>query len=142
MRLHSLHVYALGAARNQRVPPGQMLPFKQHPVSAGGRHEMDCRKILRSQFDACRHQLRALAIAGAGAALLIIVAANKVRIAQLTGILKLQLDQAALGAPVAQRLPLLMRELIKLLCFPERLVFFCLCICICLRICFSMDFHT
>ena len=72
---------------------------------------MDCREILRSQFDACRHQLSALAIAGTGAVLLIIVAADKVRIAQLTGILKLKLDQAALGAPVAQRLPLLMREL-------------------------------
>jgi hypothetical protein len=82
---------------------------------------MDCTEVLRGQFNACRHQLRAIAIAGTGAALLIIVAANTVRIAQLSSILKLQLDQAALGAPVAQRLPLLMRKLIKILCFPERL---------------------
>jgi hypothetical protein len=56
--------------------------------------------------------------------LLIIVAADKVRIAQLTGILKLQLDQAALGAPVAQRLPLLRGELIEFFCFPERVTVF------------------
>jgi hypothetical protein len=106
------------------VPPRQLLPFKQKPVGAGGRHEVDCREILGSQFDACRHQLGALAIAGAEAALLIIVAADKVRIAQLPGILELQLDQAALGAPVAQRLPLLMRELIEFFCFPEWLTVF------------------
>ncbi|CAH1653976.1 hypothetical protein BOSEA31B_11006 [Hyphomicrobiales bacterium] len=108
---------------NERVPPGQVLSFRDEAIGAGRRQPGQAAHLLRRQGHAIGHLLRTVRIVPAAAGTGIEQATADIGREDAPGLLVLELDEAAAATAVAKRLPLLGRHGFERRGAPERLVF-------------------
>ena len=96
----------LGIARDQRMPPVEILPFRHETIGAGRRQPGQGPHALGRQADAIGDLGLPVVVVGAPASLRIEQRAAHIGVVNLARILVLELDQAAAAAAVAQALPL------------------------------------
>ena len=117
---HAGEVDAVAIARYQRMPPIEIAPFANQAVGAGGGQPAQLEHLGRGEADAIVHPLGAVLVVGAAAGFEIEQPAGHIGVRDFAGVLILRLDQAAFGAAVAQRFPLLSGELVEGFLLPER----------------------
>lgn len=106
---------------NERMPPGQVLPVADEPVSAGFGHPVKLGQILRRQRHAGRHPDGAVGIIRAGAGFAVKKRADDIGVENFGRVLVFQLHEAAFGAAIAEGFPLRPRHFLQPLPFPEGL---------------------
>ncbi len=89
-------MHRLGIARDQRVPPGQILLLMDQFVGAGFRQPIDAAEISRGQLHAIRHDVLAIGVVLAAAAAKIELLAGDIGEQHLVGIGIAQLDRGSI----------------------------------------------
>src|SRR5690554_2486328 len=114
-----LAVDPLRVAGEQRVPAGLLAPLGYPAVGTKVRQPAELLDPLGRQAGAVRHPLQAVLVVAAAAAVNVEQLAGQVEHRQLAALLVLELEQAALAAAIAERLPLLGGELLQGVLLPE-----------------------
>src|SRR5216684_5977937 len=115
-------VHGFRVARDQGVPPIEVLAEMDQPVSTGLGQPVHLFHHLWGELDAVRDDLLAILVVPAAGRLGVQKLAAGVGLGEFPGVLVFELVDAAQAAAVAQRLPLLLGHLGERLALPERQV--------------------
>src|SRR5262249_49746917 len=113
-------VDGLRVARDQGMPPVEVLSIGDEAIGARRRQPVDAAHQFRRQRDAIWHVALAVLVVGTLAALAFEHETGDIGEIGVAGLLLLQLDEAATATAIAKALPLLRRERFEGLGLPER----------------------
>src|SRR5262249_20672271 len=116
---YTRRVHRFGRTGNERMPPAKVLALIDQPVGARFGKPAQPPDVSRCQFYTILNMGLPVFIVGASARSDVKKPTSKTRNRNIACVLVLKLDETALTAAVAQRLPFRSRHLAQAFCFPK-----------------------